>query len=347
MRNKRRVGRRWIGRKPTGSYIETITELTGYHYFLMSKFYNPVITNYMEGWVMDFPDVSHYNGAMSLKGAPAVIAKATEGTGFVDGQFDHYRNEAMTYQIPFVAYHFLTLGPAMDQARNCYSVVGKLPLMVDVETNVNGNKPTLQTLDAFLTYFLGLGGNPRLVYLPYWYWSGVLGSPSLAGVIEARSLRLVSSDYNDTGRSGWDSYGGMFPTIWQYTNKQLFNGQLVDFNRYQGTVDSFRTMVGIGPSPSPSPVTDWSSKVMSTLRVLRRNDAQATADAQVKSAQALINARMGFVPGTSTWVVPDGFFGPKTEAATKTMQHLFQAEMVDGVWGPETWTIGVTGQDLV
>lgn len=65
---------------------------------------------------------------------------------------------------------------------------------------------------------------------------------------------------------------------------------------------------------------------------------QGAEGGDVRTAQALLGAR-GFA------VDADGDFGPKTEAATKAMQQRYGAEMVDGIWGQETWTIGITGED--
>lgn len=58
----------------------------------------------------------------------------------------------------------------------------------------------------------------------------------------------------------------------------------------------------------------------------------------VTTMQHLLGAR-----GHATAV--DGYFGPDTETKTRAMQTQYGAENVDGVWGPETWTIGITGED--
>lgn len=58
----------------------------------------------------------------------------------------------------------------------------------------------------------------------------------------------------------------------------------------------------------------------------------------VVTAQALLTAR-----GFATEL--DGDFGPHTEEQTKSMQARYGAESVDGIWGQETWTIGITGED--
>lgn len=60
--------------------------------------------------------------------------------------------------------------------------------------------------------------------------------------------------------------------------------------------------------------------------------------ADVVTAQYLLAAR-----GHHT--KPDGDFGPDTHTKTLAMQQHYGAEHVDGIWGPETWTIAITGED--
>lgn len=43
----------------------------------------------------------------------------------------------------------------------------------------------------------------------------------------------------------------------------------------------------------------------------------------------------------------DGEFGPITKGATQDLQAKFGAESIDGIVGPETWCIGIAGEDQV
>lgn len=56
-------------------------------------------------------DVSNNNGRLNLtrgfKGMSFLIAKATEGTGFVDTTYQHYRAFAKSHGLHFGAYHFM------------------------------------------------------------------------------------------------------------------------------------------------------------------------------------------------------------------------------------------------
>lgn len=65
---------------------------------------------------------------------------------------------------------------------------------------------------------------------------------------------------------------------------------------------------------------------------------QGSTGPDVKTFQTLANFR-----GASLQV--DGEFGPLTEGAARAMQEQYGAESIDGVVGPETWTIAVAAQD--
>lgn len=208
-----------------------------------------------------FPDVSNHNGAMTLlAGTVACLAKATEGTGYLDEYYAHYKAEAARVGALFGAYHFLREGDGAAQARFAYGVIGPgVPTMLDFEPEYDdaGNPvslPSMADATAFRDTFRGLGGLIRLNYLPRWYWAGHLGSPSLAQLAD---LALVSSDYttySDTG-PGWEPYGGLTPQIWQWTDALPYSGQLVDFNAYRGTLDQLRALLGPAPLEADMPLT--------------------------------------------------------------------------------------------
>ena len=188
--------------------------------------------------------------------------------------------------------------------------------MLDVETEtLNGvtSSPTVTDVVDFVSQYRALGGVIYLLYLPRWYWAD-LGSPSLAPLIEL-GLLLVSSDYTSYSDSGpgWDSYGGMTPVIWQYTDGATLNGVVgVDFNAYQGTLADFESQVTTGAPAGTNPT-------------LQEGDTGAA----VETLQTRLN-----VWGATLAV--DGDFGPVTLAAVKAFQ-AGHALSVDGIVGPLTW----------
>lgn len=211
-----------------------------------------------------YPDISGHQTGIDLKGALAVGIKATEGTGYTNPDYTRAKRNAHDHGAFQFAYHFLLEGDAADQARHCHSVVGDTPVMVDVEITGQSN-PSLRDTTAFIDAFRKLGGTTHLVYFPHWYWEQQ-GSPSLKPLSD-RHMRLVSSAYtrytDESSGTGWVGYGGMTPTIWQYSSSVPFNGMNIDFNAYRGshpgdqsdnavanTVKQFKSIVSTGNFPS-------------------------------------------------------------------------------------------------
>lgn len=197
-----------------------------------------------------YPDLSNHEGAMALEaGTVAACAKASEGTGYADPFYEHYKAEAARVGALFFGYHFLHAGNAAAQALWCFQHVGAgVPVMVDVEPTA-GSAPTVADVLIFTAEFRRLGGIVSLAYLPRWYWQQ-LGSPSLVPLADAE-LGLVSSSYtaySDAG-PGWAEYGGVTPSVWQYTDAFGYSGQQVDFNAYKGTIDQFKALLLGGDMP--------------------------------------------------------------------------------------------------
>lgn len=181
-------------------------------------------------------DVSHYQGDYDPTGPTA--AKATEGSDYLDPKYVQNKSRTLAKGYPFWAYHYLRNGGVAAQAAFCYSHVGNTPLMVDFEANGGFLPNCIDFIDAYR----GLGGVLNIVYLPNWYWQQI-GRPDLSGLL-SRKIALVSSNYtaySDNG-PGWQSYGGMTPSIWQYTSTPLdtnaFKGSLAELEAlWSGKVD--------------------------------------------------------------------------------------------------------------
>lgn len=190
--------------------------------------------------MITYPDVSHYQAGLSLRGAVACFAKVTEGTTFVDPAYINFRKQATALGIPFGAYHWVNAESVTAQARHAYSMAGQVPMMWDAEAAGS----TVARLLQLTQEYRALGGVVHLAYLPRWWWSGHLGAPDLRPLREA-GLALVASHYGEgpDSTAGWSPYGGVTPTALQYTSTQLFNGARVDFNAYRGTVAQFQALM--------------------------------------------------------------------------------------------------------
>ena len=206
---------------------------------------------------LHFPDVYSGQAGIPFTGAPIAIVKATQGTGYVNPDFAPAKGRAAAAGAYLVAYHFLEAGGGAAQAAHCHATAGGVPLMLDMEEEPNGNRPTVADAVAFTDRYRALGGVIHLLYLPHWYWQRI-GSPSLAPLI-TRGMLLVSSNYtaySDDG-PGWAAYAGMTPVVWQYSSTATFNGRHpVDMNAFKGTLPQFIALATTGkdvPVPPPTP----------------------------------------------------------------------------------------------
>lgn len=189
-----------------------------------------------------FPDVSGYQAGLTIQPATvALLAKATEGSTYTDSSYSNFKSQAARVGAVFAAYHYQWDGTAAE-AQHIHSVVGSTPLMLDVEnTNVT---VTLADVISLVQHYRALGGVVHLAYLPQWYWSGTMGSPSLVPLANL-GVQIVSSNYttySDNG-PGWAGYGGIKPVQWQYTDAFPYGGQSVDFNAFKGTTAQYRGLL--------------------------------------------------------------------------------------------------------
>lgn len=198
---------------------------------------------------LQYPDLSHYQAGISLSGLPAVIAKATEGSSYTDPEYARIARDARAMGIPFAGYHWLHVGNASGQAAKYHSVAGTTPCMIDVEHS--NDNPSVQDCLNFKSSLNALGVRVPLVYVPKWYWQQYMGSEDLRPLVAA-GMKIVSSNYPNAGYSdngpGWAPYGGITPTVWQYTDAHQINGYSVDMNAYKGTVEDFRALLNGGSS---------------------------------------------------------------------------------------------------
>lgn len=192
---------------------------------------------------LKFPDVSHHNAPLSLLGASAVIAKATEGATFRDPYYVNFRAQAVAMKVPFMGYHWVNTDSIAGQARNAFAVMGATPCMWDAEAA----GVTVPRLVDLTNQYRGLGGVVHMVYLPHWWWHDHMGAPDLSPLSKL-GLNLVSSNYTtytDSG-PGWAPYGGMAPVQWQYSDNTPFNGKPLDFNAYKGTAEQYQALISGG-----------------------------------------------------------------------------------------------------
>ena len=213
------------------------------------------------------PDISSYQSGLVLSRlaeASFVIAKTTEGTYYTDADYQAWRQQAAQLRMPFVWYHFLSGENAAAQAAHTAANVGDSSLsgMLDFEP-AGSFEPTIAQGLAYVDAAHAAGLRVVLIYLPHWYWLQ-LGQPDLSG-FAARGVQLVSSAYPGgsgspssiypgDGAAGWQSYGGMTPLIYQFTNQASDGGQPLDYNAFRGSAAQLAAALGpSAPAPVPAP----------------------------------------------------------------------------------------------
>jgi lysozyme len=204
-------------------------------------------------------DVASYQAGLNLAEVKAesfdfIIAKATQGSGYVDPAWTSFRDGAVANDLILVAYHYVTLDAATAQAENLVGALGdtSIPVMLDFEAG-SGDLANFWAVTDAIT---AAGAHVALSYIPRWYWQQI-GSPDLTGV-----PGLVASDY--VGGSGyasalypgddsdfWAGYGGVEPVILQFTDAAEVAGQTVDADAYIGTAEELQQLLTTGDVMTP------------------------------------------------------------------------------------------------
>lgn len=206
-------------------------------------------------------DISNYQAGINLaqvkaEGFDFVLAKVTEGATYRNPSWPAFRDQARAAGLLLAGYHYVRTGNPAGEAAACKAWLGDtgIPIMLDWEQNGGDFHNFLAVLNAFRA----AGLKVPLGYIPRWYWQQQ-GSPPLTGF----GLGLVSSRY-PTASGGtaaaiyrsvtattWSAYGGLTPTILQFTDRASVAGKQVDANAYLGTRAELAALLG---SATPSPI---------------------------------------------------------------------------------------------
>lgn len=209
-----------------------------------------------------YPDVSNNNwrstsdainflSRLKGEGFAAVCHKVTEGSGYRDPYWPAVRDWCKANDLLLIGYHYVRQSGAGAEAANYAAYVGdkSIPCMLDFEDGSGSLANFWAVVDAFNAQGIEIA----LSYIPHWYWERI-GRPNLANV-----PGLVSSAYpggngyassiyefgGGSGGSGWAPYGGVYPAVWQFTDKATVAGIPVDANAFRGTLDDFKKLLGI------------------------------------------------------------------------------------------------------
>lgn len=281
-----------------------------------------------------YPDVSNVGdaGLVLQPGTVAVSAKSSEGTSFQDPSYNTFKTQALMLGSVFFAYHWTWYSNPAREISNLMSMVQDTPFMWDVE-----NLTRIQSVPELVDLTRrakAAGGNPRLCYLPRWYWSGHMGFPDLRP-LEDEGLRFVSSNYttySDDG-PGWQPYGNITPYVWQYTNHLSYGGRQIDFNACKDTLANFREFL-YPTAPVVTPVSNPTKDFIVThWQTIQRG-----------SKGSRVSIWQGILIGHGYPLTVDGDFGPDTQAKTVMFQRD-KGITQDGIVGPVSISFGVLDAD--
>lgn len=289
--------------------------------------------------------------AVKAEGFSFLVAKATEGTGYVaqDRNFTWVRRAK---QIGLVTgmYHVLRAGNGAAQARAFHQqlqrVGGHEGLLIQLDCEFDGDADELPGwVDEWNRLTVG---HPFLIYTGSWWWRPVMGNYS-----GARHTPLLwhSSYVNGTGtasglfgqvpESWWSPGYGGWPsaTFLQFSSTASAAGvPRLDVNAFRGTEAQLRALTGShgGPAPTPPPsaATSLGDDPMRFLVQQTGQPAIYLADGLVRrwvrDDEDLANLRLQATNGTmSIW-----HNGEIIPVPTQALLDAWGALVGDGPAGP-------------
>jgi len=196
-------------------------------------------------------DVSHYQGeidwaVLAAEDIDFAFIKATEGSIFVDPEFEYNFSEARASGLCVGAYHFFSFdSPAKTQAKNFTDTVkpfdGMLPPVVDFEFYGDKEKDpppkeeVLQALDELLSILYEHYGLKPIIYATEISYDTYLAGDY--GEYDIWIRNVITRPKMSDGRE-W--------TFWQYTNRGLLDGydgeeRFIDYNVFAKSEEEFKS----------------------------------------------------------------------------------------------------------
>lgn len=210
-------------------------------------------------------DISNWQAGINLAAVPAdfVIAKATQGTGYVSPDCARQVEQARQVGKRFGVYHYVSGGNAVAEANyfvdNCANWVGKGLFCIDWESNENsawGNEGYLEQVVAQVKARTGI---PPIIYVQASRYAQV------AAVANRQNCGLWIAQYANMNPTGYQSTpwneGAYACVIRQYssTGRLPGYGGNLDLNKFYGdgaTYDKYVTGGGNTSNVPPSQPSD-------------------------------------------------------------------------------------------
>ena len=202
-------------------------------------------------------DLSHHNTVTSFQQVKeaailGVIHKATEGTTFVDSQFNSRRPSALAAGLFWGAFHFGVRGDVQGQANHFLDIVNPGPadlLVLDFEPNPREGTMTLAEAEAFVSRI-----NNQIGRFPGLY----SGQAFLRAQLGSRTNTILTNCFLWIARysSQLPQVPAAFPTftLWQYTDgnagpqpHQVPGIGRCDRDKFNGDEAGLRRLWGVVP----------------------------------------------------------------------------------------------------
>lgn len=210
-------------------------------------------------------DISNWQQGIDLSKVPCdfVIAKATQGTGYVSPDCARQIEQARQTGKRFGVYHYVSGGNAVAEANyfvdNCANWVGKGLFCIDWESNENsawGNEGYLEQVIAQVKARTGI---PPIIYVQASRYAQV------AAVANRQNCGLWIAQYADMNATGYQdapwNEGAYACVIRQYSSSGRLPGYggNLDLNKFYGdgaVYDKYVTGGGSGSTAAPSQPSD-------------------------------------------------------------------------------------------
>lgn len=210
-------------------------------------------------------DISNWQQGIDLSKVPCdfVIAKATQGTGYVSPDCARQIEQARQTGKRFGVYHYVSGGNAVAEANyfvdNCANWVGKGLFCIDWESNENsawGNEGYLEQVIAQVKARTGI---PPIIYVQASRYAQV------AAVANRQNCGLWIAQYADMNATGYQdapwNEGAYACIIRQYSSSGRLPGYggNLDLNKFYGdgsVYDKYVTGGGSGSTAAPSQPSD-------------------------------------------------------------------------------------------
>lgn len=285
-------------------------------------------------------DIASYQAGIDLGKVPCdfVIAKATQGTNYVNPDCDRAVQQAIRLGKCWGTYHYVDGSGAVAEAdyyvRNVQGYLGKGILCIDWESGSNKAWGNYGYLDALVARVIERTGVRPMIYAQASVYAQVaaVAAKYNCGIWCAQYANMSATGYQERP---WNE-GAYSCAIRQYSSAGRlpgWNGNL-DLNKFYGDANAWSKYAGASgaPAPAPAPVDPLTGKSDNQLAdeviagKFGDGDARRKAlGARYDAVQAVVNQKLGGGHKSRTYTVRPGdtLSGIAARYGT-TWQHLQQ-----------------------